>query len=287
MTRRGHHLPWKAAGTDTEQQHSADEVVRKAGWMFNNRSGRHLDLGQFVDTGNHETMAYLTAFDLASEAMPEHTLVEIGAGIGRMTASFTQWYAKVIACDLDAAFLERCRETVAAYGRVDRLVTCHVEDGHTLDVADDIADLTFSYITLQHCSTGDALALAREAVRVTKPGGHIALNFRTWTGADAVLWPGGKLVRSMWRIPRIGKVVARQRVATRLGWQANRLTPQVVLAEVGPSVHDVHIFRSPKRRPFSVRGTSDGVFEGVHRSHWWLVATVGEGNSGSVSDPQR
>lgn len=275
MTRRRHHLPWKAAGTDSEQQHSADEVVREAGWMFNNRSGRHLDLRQFVETGNNETMAYLGAFGLVGEAMLGHTLVEIGAGIGRMTASFTQWYAKVIACDLDAAFLERCRETVAAYGKVDRLLTCHVDDGHTLDLADDIADVTFSYITLQHCSTSDAVALAHEAVRVTKPGGHIALNFRTWTGADAVLWPGGKLVRSMWRIPRIGRVVARHRVATRLGWQANRLKPQLVLAEVGPGLHDVRIFRSPKRRPFAVPGTSDAVFEGVHRSHWWLVATVG------------
>jgi SAM-dependent methyltransferase len=275
MTRRRHHLPWKAAGTDTEQQHSADEVVREAGWMFNNRSGRHLDLRQFVETGNNETMAYLGAFGLVGEPMLGHTLVEIGSGIGRMTASFTQWYAKVIACDLDAAFLERCRETVAAYGKVDRLVTCHVDDGHTLHLADDIADVTFSYITLQHCSTGDALALAREAVRVTKPGGHIALNFRTWTSADAVLWPGGKMVRGMWRIPRLGKVVARQRVATRLGWQANRLTPQVVLAEVGAMLTDVRVFRSPKRRPFAVAGTTDAVFEGVHRSHWWLVATVG------------
>ena len=77
----------------------------------------------------------------------------------------------MIACDLDAAFLERCRETVAQFGFPSRLATVHVADGHTLDLPDDGADVVFSYITLQHCADDDALGLTREAVRVTKPGG--------------------------------------------------------------------------------------------------------------------
>ena len=95
------------------------------------------------------------------------------SGIGRMTASFTRLFAKVVACDLDGAFLERCRETVALFGLPEHLQTSHVADGRTLSIADDIADLTFSYITLQHCQHDDALALAREAVRVDAPGGHV------------------------------------------------------------------------------------------------------------------
>jgi SAM-dependent methyltransferase len=132
----------------------------------------------------------------------------------------------VVACDLDGAFLERCRETVAQFGRPERLQTCHVDDGRTLLVADGAADLAFSYITLQHCHPDDAMALTREAVRITRPGGHVALNYRTWTGSDAVLWPIGKLVRASFRIPGIGPSLARQRVTARLGWQANRLAPK-------------------------------------------------------------
>jgi hypothetical protein len=38
------------------------------------------------------------------------------------------------------------------------------------------------------------------------------------------------------------------------------------------SVTGARIFRSPKRRPFHAAGTTDDVFDGVHHSHWWLVA---------------
>jgi ubiquinone/menaquinone biosynthesis C-methylase UbiE len=271
---RRNFVPWRAAGTTTELKRSADEVVRDTGWVFNNRTGRDLSLAEFVSTGDHETLAYLTAFGLGDGRLSSQTLVEIGAGIGRMTSSFTRLFGRVIACDLDAAFLERCRETVAQFGRPERLQTSPVADGRTLGVPDDSADMAFSYITLQHCHRDDALALVNEAVRVTRSGGHIALNFRTWTAADAALWPAGTIVRCLWRVPKLGPAIAKHRSVARLGWQANRLSPTEVMAAVGTSLGDAQIVRSPHRRSFAVPGTSDQSFEGVHRSHWWLVATV-------------
>lgn len=273
MNRR-QHVPWRAAGATSEHQHSADDVVRETGWVFNNVTGSTLSLAEFVDTGNHETAAYLQAFGLRSPLEGIQTMVEIGSGIGRMTASFTGMYRTVVACDLDAAFLERCRETVAQFGDPLRLQTCHVADGRSLELPSNSADLVFSYITLQHCHDDDAVALAREAVRVAAPGGRVALNFRTWVWADVALWPAGKLTRALWRLPKVGPRVAKWRWAARLGWQANRLSPAEVLAALGGSVHEVRLFRSPRRRPFGIVGTTDLTFVGVHRSHWWLVATV-------------
>ena len=272
MSPRRQHVPWKAAGSASESEHSADAVVRETGWVFNNQE--HHSLAEFVATGDHETVAYLQAFGLFGPETAEQQLVEIGSGIGRMTASFSRLFARVVACDLDAAFLERCRETVAQFGKPARLQTSHVADGRTLALDAASADLVFSYITLQHCHRDDALGLLREAVRVTRPGGHVALNFRTWVAGDVVLWPAGKMVRATWRLPRVGPIIAQRRLPARLGWQANRLTPTQVMAAVGSQLEDVKIFRSPKRRSFAVEGTTDGVFEGVHRSHWWLVATV-------------
>jgi SAM-dependent methyltransferase len=274
MTRRRQHVPWKAAGTASEAEHSADDVVRETGWVFNNQTGGELNLAEFVRTGDHETMAYLHAFGLASDRMEQQVIVEIGSGIGRMTASFSRAFAKVIACDLDAAFLERCRETVAQFGRPDRLQTSHVADGRTLAIGGQSADLVFSYITLQHCHHDDGLALSKEAVRVTRSGGHIALNYRTWVPLDLLLWPAGKLVRASWRLPKLGPKIAQRRLPARLGWQANRLKPEEVLAVIGSALDDVQLYRGPKRRGFNLPGALDRTFEGVHRSHWWIVATV-------------
>ncbi len=209
---RKQHVPWRAAGTSSEAQASADDVVRETGWVFNNVTGQEANLAEFVSSGDHEVGAFIKAFELPTGISA--SIVEIGSGIGRMTAAFTREYGRVVACDLDAAFLERCRETVAQFAFPSRLRTVHVADGHTLDLPDNSADVVFSYITLQHCADDDALGLSREAVRVAKPGGKIALNYRTWVDADALLWPAGKVVRAGWKMPGVGKLLSRWRWST-------------------------------------------------------------------------
>jgi len=275
MARRSQLIPWRTAGRVSEDQTSADDVVREIGWVFNNATGDSLDLEEFTGTGDQEIFAYLTAFDLLSPDIASQTLVEIGSGIGRMTAGFSKAFGHVIACDLDAAFLERCRQTVAKLGVVSRLRTVHVADGRTLAVADGEADIAFSYITLQHCDHDDALSLVAEAARVTKPGGHVALNFRTWTGIDVLLWPLGKLMRLAWRVPTFGPWLAKRRFASRLGWQANRLSPDQVARHLDTLpekfAHRV-IYHSPDRALAQRSDAELRTFEGVNPSHWWLVA---------------
>jgi hypothetical protein len=46
------------------------------------------------------------------------------------------------------------------------------------------------------------------------------------------------------------------------------------MKEVGRSIGDVQIFRSPSRRPFAIERTADATFDGIDPSHWWLVAHV-------------
>ena len=163
--RRRQHVPWNAAGRASETQGDGDSVVRDTGWVFNNETGQQLTLAEFVNSGEQEVGAYLQYFGFLPEENAQRSLVEIGAGIGRMTAGFTQRFKSVVACDLDAAFLERCRETVGKFGVPERLSTSHVADGKTLALPDASADMVFSYITLQHCESADALALTEEALR--------------------------------------------------------------------------------------------------------------------------
>ena len=266
-------MPWKSAGRVSEQMLSGDDVVRATGWVFNNATGDSLTLAEFVATGDDEVPAYLETFGARSEANQDRTLVEIGSGIGRMTCAFTREYGSVIACDLDAGFLERCYETVGRFGKVDRLRTLEVIDGRSLDLPDDSVDHAFSYITLQHCSHDDALHLAGEAIRVVRPGGRVMLNFRGPAGSDAVLVPAGRVVRAMYRLPTLGGWLSRQRMFTRLAWQVSRVHPAEGIRVLGPRLTDVEVWTNPAVRiaPSSVEHRT---FEGINRAHWWLIATV-------------
>lgn len=274
MTRRPQLIPWKVAGRITERVADADRVVQETGWVFNNETGQTLTLAEFVATGDAEVPVYWETFGLETPEDDDKTLVEIGAGIGRMTCAFTRRYGCVFACDLDAGFLERCREAVARYGKIDRLQTIEVIDGRSLEVPDDTADVTFSYITLQHCERDDALALVAEAVRVTKPGGRIVLNFRSWGAADPVLLPAGAAIRGLFRVPGIGPWLSQQRLSTRLAWQANRLDPHQVLRHVAGAVHDTTVWRNPVRKASVPSADRVMAFEVINPNHWWLIATV-------------
>jgi SAM-dependent methyltransferase len=276
MRRRPQLIPWKVAGRVTEQQASADEVVQATGWVFNNETGDTLTLAEFVATGDNEVPVYLERFGLIDDDDEHRSLVEIGCGIGRMTCAFTRRFGTVFACDLDAGFLERCREAVARYGKVDRLRTVEVSDGRSLGLADGSADIAFSYITLQHCERDDAVALVEEAVRVVRPGGQIALNFRAWSGLDPFVLPIGVAMRGLFRAPGIGPWLSHRRLPTRLAWQANRLDPHQVVQAIQDRLTDVVIWRNPARDApiWGVKDATPAFFDGINRNHWWLVARL-------------
>jgi SAM-dependent methyltransferase len=273
MVRRPQLVPWRAAGQASERESSGDDVVRTTGWVFNNETGSDLTLEQFVATGDQEVPAYLTVFGLRTPDIDQQTLVEIGCGIGRMTCAFTREYAAVVACDLDAGFLERTHETVGRFGKVDRLRTSHVADGQTLDLASDSADVTFSYITLQHCDPDDALDLTTEAVRVTRPGGKIVLNYRARGGSDVVLLPLGTAMRAAFGIPGLGPWLSQRRLAARLGWQANRLHPDQIIGPLASQLTGVQVWRHPKSK-VSGYGAEIKTFDGINPHHYWIIATI-------------
>ncbi|CAB4537877.1 unannotated protein [freshwater metagenome] len=278
QTKRAHHLPWRRAGNLADNNLSADDVVRETGWVFNNETGNDLTLKEFVDTGDKEVRLYIRLLELGDIKFESSTLLEIGSGIGRMTSAFTNRCEKVIAADVDSAFLERCRQTVARFGRIDRLTTLHVANGKTLALNDNTVDLAFSYITLQHCQPNDALELVNQAIRVTRSGGTVVLNFRTWVLSDVLLVPLGIAMRSLWKVSIVGPRLARWRWSTRFGWQANRLKPDTVLAKVAPQLSDIKIFHS-KKRTLKVLTTGKNQIKviptnRINPSHWWLVAQV-------------
>ena len=254
--RRSQLIPWKAAGRVSEQMASGDDVVRETGWVFNNATGDSLTLAEFVATGDDEVPAYLETFGLRDEANQQRTLVEIGSGIGRMTCAFTREYGAVVACDLDPGFLERCYETVGRFGKVERLRTLEVADGRSLDLPDRSADVAFSYITLQHCVVDDALALTAEAVRVTRAGGKVVLNYRGPAASDVFLIPSGAVVRALYRVPKLGAFLSRQRSVD---------APRVAGVTAAPRTRARPRRRAARRRPDLDQLVGQAAHERRHR----------------------
>ena len=274
VARRSQFLPWRVAGQLTDKQQSADDVVQATGWVFNSDTGDQQTLAEFVESGDAEVGLFLDGFGLTRRGRGAPRARRDRCRDRSDDVCLHQTLLSVYACDLDSGFLERCREAVARFGRVDRLRTIHVYDGRTLDVPDDVADLTFSYITLQHCSRSDALALVTESVRVLREGGTIALNFRQRVWADVAILPLGKVVRALFTVPVLGPWLSKHRSVTRLAWQVNRLDPHHVLDPIRDLVHDVVIWRNPRRTApiWGAHGAELRYFESINPAHWWLVA---------------
>ncbi|MEY4372467.1 MAG: hypothetical protein RL219_1236 [Actinomycetota bacterium] len=272
MALRARSVIWRRAGRRAEVLGNADDVVRDTGWVFNNVTGEEASLPLFVAQGDEEVQRWFDLMGLTRSDDQQRTLLEIGSGIGRMTAAFTRRYGHVIATDIDPGFLERCRETVSRHGNVARLETAVVDGGRSLLVGDQQADLVFSYITLQHCTPEVALELVRESVRVVRPGGTLALNLRTWSRADLLLWPAGRVAHIIWRFaPRFAE---RSRLLTRLGWQANRLGPAEVYRHFSTlATGSARVYQPTKRRrTFEMpHGVPVHRLADLHPSHYFIV----------------
>jgi SAM-dependent methyltransferase len=128
----------------------------------------------FFESGRRDTDE-LVAF-CGLQPSKDKTLLEIGAGAGRMTQRFAELYGAVIALDVSDEMLRLARGNLAGVGNVEWVLGSGVD----LEViADRSVDDVFSYITLQHVpSRAAVLRYLEEAGRVLRPGGRGALQVR-------------------------------------------------------------------------------------------------------------
>ena len=113
MRQRSQLIAWKV-GARPDRQTSADEVVRETGGS--SITSRAITSPLPISWRREMMRSVLEAFGLRNPENQQQTMIEIGSGIGRMTAAFTQELERVIAADLDTGFLERCYETVSRFG---------------------------------------------------------------------------------------------------------------------------------------------------------------------------
>lgn len=150
----------------------------------------------FFDQGALETDRLLAFCGIT--VRPTDTVAEIGCGVGRMTHRLAELAGRVVALDISPEMVERATRNLADQPAAHCVV---VNGDGTLPLAGGSCDVVFSYITLQHVSSATAqLRYLREALRVLRPGGAMAIQVRA-AGWDALAyaWLGHLVHRAQGR----------------------------------------------------------------------------------------
>lgn len=129
--------------------------------------------------GHHESVlrshrwrtAENSAAHLLPHLLPEHHVLDVGAGPGTITADLAHRVRAVTATEVGPTELDLARATAAERGRTN--ITFEVADVHELPYEDSAFDVAHAHQVLQH--VGDPVQALREMARVTKPGGLVAV----------------------------------------------------------------------------------------------------------------
>jgi SAM-dependent methyltransferase len=100
--------------------------------------------------------------------LPAGSMLEIAPGHGRWTTYLREHCDRLAIVDLDEACIDACRERFAGDDRI----TCHVNDGMSLEMIDDNSvDFAFSFDSLVHADAEVLASYLRELARTLAPDG--------------------------------------------------------------------------------------------------------------------
>ena len=156
-------------------------------------------------------------------------VLELGCGVGRMTAAFAQRFGRVVAVDVSGEMLRLGRRYLADLPNVDWV---QVSGTDLAPFPDGCFDVAFTHLVLQHVpDQATALRLVREMLRVLRPGGAFLIEFNSRPRQAN----GGGRAAAVWLAGVLRRAVARRRVyPLRVGptWRGAVLDVRLVLEAV-------------------------------------------------------
>ena len=116
-----------------------------------------------------------TAANSAAYLLPHlhdgQRLLDVGSGPGTITADLARLVGEVVALEVNEAAADLTRAELDRQGVTNATVV--VGDVHALDLVDDAFDVVHAHQVLQHVA--DPVGALREMLRVTRPGGAVAV----------------------------------------------------------------------------------------------------------------
>ena len=132
------------------------------------RRGNRWDLEEFLRTGRDEIDALLAWMQELGIAVRFGRALDFGCGVGRLTQGLARTFAECDGVDIAPSMIERAKE-LNQFGDRCRY---HVNDRDDLALFDDnVFDLIYSDIVLQHIAPEYSAKYVREFTRVLAPGG--------------------------------------------------------------------------------------------------------------------
>jgi SAM-dependent methyltransferase len=165
-----------------------DERARKDAYFYIATWEKDWDPHRFFDSGEADVRTFVDPALQRQGFLPQgKTMLEIGAGVGRMTRSFARRFAHVVALDVSPEMLSRGHALHGEYGNILWLQG----DGIGLSmIAENQMDFVFSYIVLHHIPSPDLVfGYIREMLRVLRPGGVFLFQFNSFFG-PSMNWKG-------------------------------------------------------------------------------------------------
>ena len=136
------------------------------------------DEASYLESGQRDVEALLQG--LEGRIGPEARVLDLGCGIGRMTAGLVGRFAEVVGVDVSPEMIDEARRLHGAAPGL-RFETNSGAD--LADFADASFDLVFSYSVLPHLPPDVVHAYFHEVNRVLRPGGWFRYQF--WVGPTA------------------------------------------------------------------------------------------------------
>jgi SAM-dependent methyltransferase len=171
------------------------------GAILTGESGRlaHWDAEAFFATGRADVDRFIDALSRIAPDVRRRRALDFGCGVGRITRSMAAHFASVIGVDVAPAMIARARVLNGPIGNCEFRVS---REPHLKDFGDEMFDVVYSRLVLQHISPAIVGGYIQELIRVLSPGGvlmfqlpeHIPHPLRVLLRAPVV---GGRLKRTL------------------------------------------------------------------------------------------
>jgi SAM-dependent methyltransferase len=170
----------KASKSDasTAMRQDWNERARKDAFYYVATWRQDWTVETFLESGEEEYRNLVQPVLDELQFAPEGgSMLEVGCGAGRMTASFARRFASVYALDISEEMQDLAKQHLAGFQNIDWVLG----NGTNLSaIPSESVDFVFSYLVLQHLPAEDlAMAYVREILRVLKQGGMLLFQFNS------------------------------------------------------------------------------------------------------------